>query len=314
MAEIEHHDVGDLVPLRAAFTNAAGAATNPATVTFRVARPNGTVTSYVYGTDAALVRESPGNYLVEVLADEAGYWQYRFEGTGAVAQSEDGLFVVDPSVFVDGGGLSPRALCTLTDVKVFSDADQSDNSRDWLLVRLVNAASTVIHSEARREFKAAGTNPQTRVFDLAAADVRERLVAVGDLAAFTSGRLLDPDGALIQAVAGSDIVSLPRVRNEWQPITRLRLRSAARLATGYALEVTGNWGFPAVPEDIRQAAVTTVSIWAARDLGTFSDIFVQEEGRVELARELPRQVLQTVQRYRPPRPALTSIPMQLPRV
>ena len=92
-------DVGDLVKLTAAFTNSAGAASDPAGLTFKVKNPNGNVTTYVYGTDSEVVKASVGNYYVEISATLAGTWHYRFAGTGNGQAADEGSFSIETSEF-----------------------------------------------------------------------------------------------------------------------------------------------------------------------------------------------------------------------
>ncbi|HJT63078.1 MAG TPA: hypothetical protein VJ797_15520 [Burkholderiales bacterium] len=88
--------VGDLRRVTAVFKNDAGTATDPTAVSFKYTKPSGTTTTLVYLTDAALVKDSTGNYHVDLSVTEAGWWHYRFIGTGAVQAVEDGEFMVSP--------------------------------------------------------------------------------------------------------------------------------------------------------------------------------------------------------------------------
>jgi len=72
--------------------------TNPTTVTFKSKKPSGTVTTLVYGTDADLVRDATGQYHADVVTDEKGEWNFRFEGTGTCTAVEEAAFTVT-SVF-----------------------------------------------------------------------------------------------------------------------------------------------------------------------------------------------------------------------
>jgi hypothetical protein len=76
------YHVGDLVRCAGAFTNAGGTAVDPTAVFAQYSNPAGSVTSLTYGTDAALVKASTGNYYVDINANAAGYWRYRFYSTG----------------------------------------------------------------------------------------------------------------------------------------------------------------------------------------------------------------------------------------
>lgn len=90
---------GRLVRFAALFKNAAGAAADPTGVSFKTRSPAGTLITYVYPTDVALVRDSTGNYHIDVAVGESGEWHHRWEGTGAVVTAEDSQLVVEPSAF-----------------------------------------------------------------------------------------------------------------------------------------------------------------------------------------------------------------------
>ncbi len=96
MSTQNHYPIGDLVRCSGAFTNAAGAAADPSVVRFKFKRPDtGVIVTYVYGTDSQLVKDSVGNYHVDVSGDAAGEWPYRFEATGTGQAAQDGSFFID---------------------------------------------------------------------------------------------------------------------------------------------------------------------------------------------------------------------------
>ena len=92
------YDIGDLVRCTGAFAT-SGTNVNPEAVFFKVKTPAGTVTTYAYGTDAALVRDSTGVYHVDVNAAEAGQYVYRFWSTGAGQAAAEGQFLVKLTLF-----------------------------------------------------------------------------------------------------------------------------------------------------------------------------------------------------------------------
>ena len=49
------YDVGDVVRCWGAFANSAGTAVDPTAVLCKVRKPDGTITTFTYGVDAALV-------------------------------------------------------------------------------------------------------------------------------------------------------------------------------------------------------------------------------------------------------------------
>jgi uncharacterized protein YfaS (alpha-2-macroglobulin family) len=89
------YDNGDLVRCTAAFTDTAGTAIDPTTVSFRVKDPAGTITTYAYGTDSELVKDSTGNYHVDIDANTDGIWAYRFSSTGAGQAAAEATFRVN---------------------------------------------------------------------------------------------------------------------------------------------------------------------------------------------------------------------------
>lgn len=97
--EPNEYDKGDLVRCTGTFTNAAGTATDPATVNFKMASPSGTVTTYVYLTDAQLVKDSTGVYHVDVDGSVEGTWHFRFYATGSGQAASEGTFIVHKSHF-----------------------------------------------------------------------------------------------------------------------------------------------------------------------------------------------------------------------
>ena len=86
---MNNYQVGDLVRVSASFTDASGNAVDPDTVYCDITAPDGTKTTYTYGTDAEVVRDSAGNYHLDVDVTAAGRWCYawRSRGTGQAAGS-----------------------------------------------------------------------------------------------------------------------------------------------------------------------------------------------------------------------------------
>lgn len=96
---VNTYQLGDLVRCSGPFTNAAGTAIDPTAVLFEVKDPAGTLTTYTYGTDAELVRDSAGNYHVDVDANLPGTWYYRFYSTGTGQAADEASFIVETSQF-----------------------------------------------------------------------------------------------------------------------------------------------------------------------------------------------------------------------
>jgi len=96
---IKVYQEGDLVRCSGNFKNTAGADIDPTTVRFKFTKPSGLTTTYLYGTDAQLVRDSLGNFHVDLSADEPGEWRYRWESTGTGQAAEDHEFTVSSSAY-----------------------------------------------------------------------------------------------------------------------------------------------------------------------------------------------------------------------
>ena len=93
------YDVGDVVRCTGAFANRSGVAVDPTAVFCKVRKPDGTITTYTFGTDAALVNAAVGSYYVDVEATAEGIWNYRFYSTGAGQAAGETAFRVRVSSF-----------------------------------------------------------------------------------------------------------------------------------------------------------------------------------------------------------------------
>jgi len=89
---MDNYFQGSRVRLKATFEDETHTLADPTTVTAKVENPNGTVTTYIYLTDAALVRESVGVYHLDIDVNVAKTWYYRFEGAGIVEAASQGSF------------------------------------------------------------------------------------------------------------------------------------------------------------------------------------------------------------------------------
>jgi hypothetical protein len=220
--------------------------------------------------------------------------------------------------------LSPRALCTIDDVKEFVGGfDPSKTETDDLLTREVNAVSDEIHRYGGREFQAIerladGTVPlATRVFQVRQDgyrddDTRELVLVVGDLAEKPTQVVWSLyDGsvqqtlATVNAVDGA-VVCEPLRREPWQPIGELRFRSgltgSLAPARSDTIALEARWGFPVLPEVLRKAAYTQAAIWFARDVRNYATVFSLETGRfMARPRPLDDAIRAMVDEFRVPR-------------
>lgn len=80
-------DIGDVVRLRGSFTNSAGTAVDPSSLTLQLRRfldDPSSFSTLVYGVNS-VVRASVGEYYHDFSVSsgsQAGEWRYRWNGTG----------------------------------------------------------------------------------------------------------------------------------------------------------------------------------------------------------------------------------------
>jgi hypothetical protein len=99
-------------------------------------------------------------------------------------------------------------------------------------------------------------------------------------AAPTQVQILDNDWAtVIETVATADMTLHPTVRQTWEPIRRIELHDdVAALEPGMRVAVTGTFGFPAVPGDVRQAVLDEVANVMDRDVEHYSQDLAPNTG------------------------------------
>jgi len=89
---------GRVIRVSAEVLNDAGAAVNPSAMSLIVKEPDGTETTYIYGTDAEVIRPSTGNFYADITGASAGRYYYRWESTDPDGAAE-GEFQVTQGAF-----------------------------------------------------------------------------------------------------------------------------------------------------------------------------------------------------------------------
>jgi uncharacterized protein YfaS (alpha-2-macroglobulin family) len=89
---------GNIVTLAVLFTtnDVPPIPADPTTVTLRVTDPSGTETAY---TGGQLNHTSTGDYSMDLEVLANGYWNYRWEGLGAIIAANESRFLVKQSAF-----------------------------------------------------------------------------------------------------------------------------------------------------------------------------------------------------------------------
>ena len=93
------YDKQDSVRVTARFYNSSDVLTDPSGVLCKIKKPDGSVSTYVYGTDAALVKQGTGIYYLDVDIDQVGIFIYRFEGSGGLKAASESKFTIKQSEF-----------------------------------------------------------------------------------------------------------------------------------------------------------------------------------------------------------------------
>ena len=91
------YDVGDSIRLKAYFKR-EDVLTDPTSVVLKVKDPTGATTIYDYGA-SEVTRETTGTYYKDIIVEDSGRWNYRFEGSGSVTATEEYYFVVERTWF-----------------------------------------------------------------------------------------------------------------------------------------------------------------------------------------------------------------------
>jgi hypothetical protein len=205
------------------------------------------------------------------------------------------------------GPAATTDLCTLSDLKVATRI--TEQVRNGEIEAAITAASIMIMRYCDREFAPASTGV-TRTFpiDISGGDLVVELNPY-DLRTATTVTL-SPEGAATVLTATQ--YSLEPVNNPDGTYKRIKISpfvggiiSVWALNFGYAkLSITGNWGFPAVPIDVKKACITTVQSWidvayaayASRD--AFSDEIRQTFPPPESTYGLPVSAQRMLSTYR----------------
>jgi hypothetical protein len=93
--------VGDKVVITSTFTDpaASDALVDPSVVTYKVKNPNGSTSTYTYGTDSEAAKTSTGIYTLKINITMAGVWKWRSYCTGNFQGAAQGSFEVEASEF-----------------------------------------------------------------------------------------------------------------------------------------------------------------------------------------------------------------------
>ena len=238
------YDLGDLAHVTVAFTTSAGVATDPTIVNFKYRLADDTTwTTLVYGTDIALIKDSVGNYHVDINCDAVGVARYRWWSTGTgQAAVEDSFLVYDSSSLV----------VSLIEAKQHLRIDSTDTSHDAHIPSLILAAQVVCENFLERYLL---TGTRYKYLD----SFPDELLLPAPLTSITSIKYYDTANA--QQTLAATYYALD-VENANKPCQRVRLAYGYTWPSIYdrpdAIEVKYICGWTSsasVPEPIRQAVL-----------------------------------------------------------
>lgn len=244
------------------------------------------------------------------------------DGAGAQSLPTDPFQNVDPTL------AHRRDLCTLADIEERTPgyAIGDDEATDAALADFITKESRDFMEATRREITPITAGPSTRVFDVDWIVTEDRELMIGDCAAVTDVELKGQDGTVLQTLDPTAWVLLPRLREDWEPVTSLYFPTLvtdpaffSSPASHYGphepsenprllCEVTGTWGFPQIPDTVKRAVAVLVLLRYLNDAASVGTKLAEAADRAELnlAGSL-RAALDTRQRFTVKRIGTSSI-------
>lgn len=231
----------------------SGVATDPTAVSLAVTDPTGAITTYTYAL-AEITRTSAGLYTKDVACSIAGEWSYVWTGTGTASDVVAGTWTVTETEVGRLYATVPMLKSRLGGI--------NDALDDFELHAACFAASRVIEQYCQRTFwrTAAATVRTLEVTDLwrVCTPAFHDIVSVSALATDSTG-----DGVYETSWSSTDYQLYPTETfgPETRPYTEIRAIAGRCFPAPYApgrldrVQVTGVWGWPAVPWSIRQATL-----------------------------------------------------------
>jgi hypothetical protein len=236
----------------------AGVPTDPTAVTLTVTTPGGVPTAYTWPTGTNLLTHgTAGVFSQNVACSEDGDWEYVWEGTTAASDAVAGTWHVYPTTL-------GKLYATVEELKSRLGVGATDTVDDYELHAACFAASRAVEQACGRHFwrTATGTARTFTPTDYYCLDLGpfNDLVSVASLKSDSAG-----DGTFETTWATSDYQLLPAnpsAAPEQKPYTKVKAVGSQLfpiLYTGPArddrVQITGVFGWPAVPYGIKQAAL-----------------------------------------------------------
>lgn len=253
------YDLGDQVNLTGKFYSDAAGTTpaDPSTVVLSVRSPSGIVTTL------PATRSTLGIWTYPWIPATAGLWEVQWAASGVLVGS------INYAIFIREGIAPGQNLCNAEEVKLLAGIP---DGRDAVVEMSVRAASRAITNRYQREFVDSGRG-NTRRFELEGPRVS---LAPYDLQSASLVQLNAETSSPITLTANDGVILRPTgggISGTYTAIVISRLQtiiSSTTIRWGIAyLDVTGVWGFPSIPDDVRRAAIITAAAWTDRAAASY---------------------------------------------
>lgn len=196
----------------------------------------------------------------------------------------------------------PIDLTDLEAVRVFLQKEDIATGQDDVIQSLITAASRAIRERFQREFvidPSAPVNTRRFIFDMAEGRLD---LEPYDLQTVATVKLDPQDAGGTTLTQWSDFIVQPEpkrhgVYTSIKLLPPILVQSNWRRGTTRVLDITGTWGFPAIPQDVAHWTRVVVAAWLRKDVAAFSSVFKIDEGQVERASMLPGGAVAGLRHY-----------------
>jgi len=232
---------------------------------------------------------SSGQYSVQMTAPAtAGQYSIFWDNgttTPTTTASED--LIVSYSAGSTGTRLSGD-LVSLSQAREFLQKQSVDTSQDSVLQNVVSRASVAIMRYTEREF-APNSTSATRTFEAEIVGQTWVSLAPYDVQSVSSVQIDTDVSAITLGSAEYRLWPQPAADGVYSAI-RLMPLSMAVTAIPWRhrqIQITGVWGFPAVPVDVQHWTLVTVTEWMRKDVAAFSTTYSLAEDKVDRPEMIP---------------------------
>lgn len=185
-------------------------------------------------------------------------------------------------------------LCTLAQVRAFLQKATTDTAEDAVISTMITRASAAIERFTEREFTP--TTGVTRTFE--ADNLAYLSLAPYDLRSVTSVQVDTDETAVTLSASEYRLAPRPNPDGVYTAIRMAPLTAPTGDWVNRQVQITGDWGFASVPEDVCHATVVTVAEWMRRDVQSFTTVYNLEAGFMERPEALPKAVVGVLSRWK----------------